>query len=40
METHKPVLKMPVRMNILKIEIFFSGKDGVDLIPVRKAVTL
>jgi len=40
METHKPVLEIPVRMNILEMEMFFSGKDGVDLMPVRKAVTL
>jgi len=39
-ETYKPVLKMPVRINILKMEMFFSSKDGVDLIPVRKAITL
>ena len=40
METYKPVFKMLIRMNILKIKMFFSSKDGVDLMPVRKAVTL
>ena len=39
-ETHKPVLEMLIRINILKMEMFFSGEDGVDLILVRKAVTL
>ena len=39
-ETYKPVFKMLIRMNILKIEIFLSGKDSVDCVPVKKAVTL
>jgi len=40
METYKPVLKMLVRINIPEMEMFFSGEDSVNLMPVRKAVTL
>jgi len=39
-ETHKPVLEMLIRMNIPEMEMFLGGKDSVDCVPVRKAVTL
>lgn len=39
-ETHKPVLEMLIRMNILEMEMFLGGEDGVNCMPVRKAVTL
>ena len=39
-ETHKPVLKMPMRINILELEMFLGGDDSVNLMPARKAVTL
>jgi len=39
-ETYKPVLKMLIKINILKMEIFLSSEDSVDRMLVRKAVTL
>ena len=39
-ETHKPVLKMPMRINIPESEMFLGGDDGVNLVPARKAVAL
>jgi len=40
METYKPVLEMLIRINVLKLKMFLNGKDGVDLILVRKVVVL
>ena len=39
-ETYKPVFKILIRMNILKMEMFLSGEDGVNCVPVRKVITL
>jgi len=40
METYKPVFKMLVRINVLKLEMFLNSEDGVNLTLVKKAVTL
>jgi len=39
-ETYKLILKILVKINVLKSEIFLNSKDSVDLIPVKKAITL
>ena len=39
-ETYKPILKILIRINILELEMFLNGDNGVNLIPAKKAVAL
>jgi len=40
MEIYKLIFKMLIRINILEIKMFFSNKDSVNYVLVRKVITL